>query len=402
MRSYMKTGLVKDILVVLICLLFPFQLLAQKDSLQISLLTSSPYEGEVFTVYGHAALHVKDATRKLDVVFNYGIFDFSQPNFIYRFAKGKTDYMLGACRYSDYIIEYQMRGSSITEQVLNLSQDEAQHIWRALQNNYEPQNRTYRYNFFFDNCATRPIRLIEENVKGHVSYLWSPEKRTFRDMINQCTRNHPWLTFGCDLALGSPTDRFATAHEMMFLPEDMKEAVSTAVIIADDGKERPLVKDTMVLPITVGDDVRQDWLTPLLCAYIICILTLILTVYEYFGKSDYRWLDCFLFTMAGIGGCILFFLSFFSEHPCTSPNWNMLWIQPLQLCVLFFTLVKKWRKAVFYYHFINFAALMVILLGWNLLPQSFNYAVIPLIIALGLRSVSYICRACQQKQKLNE
>ena len=384
----------------LLCLLVSFQLMAQKDSLQISLLTSSPYEGEVFTVYGHAALRVQDEANKLDIVFNYGIFNFSQPHFIYRFAKGETDYMLAACRYSDYVIEYQMRGSSVTEQVLDLSHEEAMRIWNALQKNYEPQNRTYRYNFFFDNCATRPIRLIEENVTGNVSYRWTPPKKTFREMINYCTRNHPWLTFGCDLALGSPTDRLATAHEMMFLPEYMKEAVSTARIVDEEGNVRPLVKDTVILPSDADEELNHVWMTTLLCAFIVCVMTLSLTACEYHGKFYCKWFDGLLFTLAGLAGCILFFLSFLSEHPCTCPNWNLLWLHPLQLCVLPLTLVKKGRKAVFYYHFINFAAVMVILLGWKFIPQQMNNAVIPLIITLGSRSASCLFRVFQQEKQL--
>lgn len=122
-------------------------LLPMRAEMKVSLLTSAPYEGEVYTLYGHAALRIQGEEQKLDLVFNYGLFSFSQPNFIYRFAKGETDYMLGACRYADYIVEYQMRGSTVTEQVLNLTPDECRAIWQALEVNYQPQNRTYRYNF---------------------------------------------------------------------------------------------------------------------------------------------------------------------------------------------------------------------------------------------------------------
>lgn len=395
MKSWMKLWVIA-----LLCLLLPFPLMAEEEGLQISLLTSSPYEGEVFTVYGHAALRVKDDAHKLDYVFNYGIFSFSQPYFIYRFAKGETDYMLGACRYSDYMIEYQMRGSSVTEQKLNLSPDESQRLWLALSVNYEPQNRTYRYNFFFDNCATRPVRLIEENVTGKIVYRWQPEEKTFRDMINYCTRNHPWLTFGCDLALGSPTDRVATAHEMMFLPEYMKEAIASAVIVDAEGNERPLVQQSIVVPADEEEDLPMEWLTPLFCAIIICIASMALTFYEYRKRYAGRWHDILLFTLAGVGGLVLFFLCFISEHPCTCPNWNMLWLHPLQLSILPLSLVKNRRKAVFYYHFINFAAIMIMLLGWRFIPQHFNHAIILLIITLGVRSASYILRFHQQEKRL--
>lgn len=400
MAGYKMKSWIKLWVIALLCLLLPFPLMAEEEGLQISLLTSSPYEGEVFTVYGHAALRVKDDTHKLDYVFNYGIFSFSQPYFIYRFAKGETDYMLGACRYSDYMIEYQMRGSSVTEQKLNLSPEESQRLWLALSVNYEPQNRTYRYNFFFDNCATRPVRLIEENVTGKIVYRWQPEEKTFRNMINYCTRNHPWLTFGCDLALGSPTDRVATAHEMMFLPEYMKEAIASAVIVDAEGNERPLVQQSIVVPADEEEDLPMEWLTPLFCAIIICIASMALTFYEYRKRYAGRWHDILLFTLAGVGGLVLFFLCFISEHPCTCPNWNMLWLHPLQLSILPLSLVKNGRKAVFYYHFINFAAIMIMLLGWRFIPQHFNHAIIPLIITLGVRSASYILRFHQQEKRL--
>ncbi len=200
------------------------------EEARISLMTSAPYDEEVFTVYGHAALRIHDPKQNIDYIFNYGIFDFSKPNFIYRFAKGETDYKLGVADFQDYVIEYQMRGSDITEQVLNLTQEEKEHIWDALLINYRPENRVYRYNFFFDNCATRPAAILEKEINGNVDYQYPFQSQTFRDLINYCTRNHPWLTFGCDLALGSPTDRKATQHEMLFLPPYLKEASAKGFI----------------------------------------------------------------------------------------------------------------------------------------------------------------------------
>ena len=208
------------------------------DEAQISILTAAPSDDEVYTVYGHTAIRVKDTLRKLDTVFNYGIFDFSKPNFIYRFTKGETDYKLAAYNFSHYIIEYQMRGSEVTEQVLNLTPEETHKIWNALITNVQPENAVYRYNFFFDNCATRPVAIVEEQVDGKVQYNNPPEPQTFRDLINYCTRNHPWLTFGCDLALGSPTDRIATPHEMMFLPlylKDEFEKYADVYVATEDG-----------------------------------------------------------------------------------------------------------------------------------------------------------------------
>ena len=236
LRQIIKKRMTKSIFLFLLGILSLSAMAQPKlsEEARISLMTSAPYDEEVFTVYGHAALRIYDPKQNIDYIFNYGIFDFSKPNFIYRFAKGETDYKLGVADFQDYVIEYQMRGSDITEQVLNLTQEEKEHIWDALLINYRPENRVYRYNFFFDNCATRPAAILEKEINGSVDYQYPYQSQTFRDLINYCTRNHPWLTFGCDLALGSPTDREATQHEMLFLPPYLKEAFSKATITGRD------------------------------------------------------------------------------------------------------------------------------------------------------------------------
>lgn len=83
-------------------------------------------------------------------------------------------------------------------------------------------------------------------------------------------------------------------------------------------------------------------------------------------------MDCVLFSVAGAGGVILFFLSFISVHPCTWPNWSLVWLQPLDLIAVILFCVKKLKKAAYYYHFINFAALTLMLLGWYFIPQHLN------------------------------
>jgi len=371
-------------------LLFP--LYAQQklsEEAQISILTSDPYDAEVFTVYGHAALRVNDPKQDLDVVFNYGIFDFSKPNFMFRFVKGETDYKLGVVDYLSYIIEYQMRGSDVTEQVLNLSREEKEKLFQALLINYQPENRTYRYNFFFDNCATRLPVLIENNVNGEIVYHNQPDAKTFRELINYCTRNHPWLTFGCDLVVGSPADRTATPHEMMFLPFYVKEELSLASVKALDGSIRPLVeKISVVEAVEMEEESDGIWsiLTPLICAWILFFAVLGVTYREWKTKKYFRIIDCILFLIAGIAGAIIFFLSFISVHPCMWPNWNLIWLHPLHLVAVILFCVKKAQKAAYCYHFINFAALTLLLLGWYFIPQQMNIAFVPLIATLWLRS----------------
>lgn len=359
---------------------------------KISVITCAPYDGEVYTVFGHAAFRVEDPEQNLDIVFNYGMFDDSAPYFIYRFAKGETDYKLGINEYLSYIVEYQMRGSDVTEQVLNLSHDEKNRLWMALLLNSRPENRTYRYNFFFDNCATRLPAMIEKYVDGKVIYNDPPHQLSFRKMVHDCTRNHKWLTFGIDLALGSPADRLATPHEMMFLPNYLKDALEKATLSGKTGDERPLIVKTTLIKAVEPDkeeiDLLDDVFTPLVCGWILFFIVLFLTCREKKKRKYYRIIDIVLFTIAGVAGIVMFYLCFVSEHPTLWPNWSIIWLHPFHLVGVILFSVKKANKAAYYYHFINFAALTLFLLGWYFIPQELNVAFIPLIATLGLRSAS--------------
>lgn len=355
---------------------------------QISLLTVAPSDDEVYTVYGHSALRIQDPANKIDHVFNYGLFSFSKPNFIYRFAKGETDYQLGVSHFNDFLLEYEMRGSQVTEQILALDSMEKAQVWNALLLNYRPENREYRYNFFFDNCATRPAAIIEKQLAGEIRFPQQEKAQSFRDMINYCTRNHPWLTFGCDLALGSPTDLLITAREEMFLPLYLKEAFSQAKVTRTDGTQKNLVESERILAEEMIDDsdIESSFWTPMVCCWLFFLLIVAITYIEWSRQKYFRIVDCLLFFAAGIAGCVLFFLCFISTHPCIWPNWSIIWLHPFDLIAVILFAVKKLRKAADWYHFINFAALTLLLAGWHFIPQHLNTAFIPLVMSLWLRS----------------
>ena len=354
---------------------------------QISLLTSSPSDDNVYTVYGHTAIRVFDPEARIDIVYNYGIFEFSKPNFIYRFAKGETDYKLEAYNFNNYLVEYIERGSEIYEQVLNLLPEEKESLWQALEFNRLPENKVYRYNFFFDNCATRPVLMIENNIKGTIRYTPQTELPSFREAINYCTRDHPWITFGCDLVMGMPTDRTMTLKETFFLPDYLKEAFNKAEIVRNGIAEPLIIKRNILSEKTNESEQKPSFLTsPLSCFILFFILIMILTWSERRRKKYFRLMDCILFLAAGIAGCILYFLSFISVHPSIFPNISLLWLHPFHLIGVFFFSVKKLNKMAYWYHFINFVAISVMSVAWFFVPQHFNIAFIPLIATLWMRS----------------
>jgi hypothetical protein len=354
---------------------------------QISLLTCSPADDAVYALYGHTALRVYDPDAEIDWVFNYGIFDFSRPYFIYRFAKGETDYMVRAYHFSHYLMEYVQRGSEVYEQVLGLLPEEKERLWQALVFNERPENRIYRYNFFFDNCATRPAAIIESHIGGMIEYPPQVEQTTFRQAINFCTRNHPWVTFGCDLVLGAPTDRTMTLKESFFLPAYLKEAFDRAEIVRH-GVMRPLVIKSHALSAeTRTPEESPLFLTsPLVCFTLVFLIIAWLTWQERRKKTCFGWVDVTLFFIAGIAGCILFFLSFISVHPCIFPNISLLWLHPFHLAGALLFSAKKFNRPALFYHCINFAAILEMLIAWIFITQHFNIAFIPLIASLWLRS----------------
>jgi hypothetical protein len=365
------------------------------DSLRISLLTASPGE-EVYERFGHTALRVRTPQGE-DLVFNYGLFSFGAPNFIYRFVKGETDYQLGATQLPYFTMEYAIRGSQVNEQELNLTAAEAQRIFDALLVNLRPENRVYRYNFFFDNCSTRPRDIVAANLEAPVVWGDTTSLATFRELVYSKTDPRSWLRFGIDLTLGAHADRRATFGEQMFLPEHLMQALDGATLA--DGR-RLVAANTLLVESTDLDSTETaDSLfdSPLFVCWALFVLVAIATFFEWRKRSIFRPLDTVIFLAAGLAGCILFFLNFISVHPCVDDNFNCIWLQPLHLFAAVAVWIKSLKKVLQYYHFVNFVALIMLLLFYGLIPQHFNAAFFPLIGILAMRSLLHVTFTIKHK-----
>jgi hypothetical protein len=366
------------------------------DSAQISLLTNTPWDGAVYALYGHTAIRVNDPIRNIDVVFNYGIFNMNEDNFMVLYVKGETDYIVAAIEYRYYLKEYQERGVGVIEQVYNLTRKEKQEIFDALVINSLPENRVYRYNHFYDNCSTRPRDIIEKYVNGKIEYTPTNKQQTYRNLVHECVDIQPWTKFGIDLVIGADADKIITDRQKDFLPLYLMNA-NEGAIIKNDSTERKLILSTSHILLSTPL-VKNNTISPLITGIILLIFTICLSVWVYRKKLYVlgKIFDTLLFLTAGAGGCIIFFLMFFSEHPCTNPNWNIIWLNPLQLLAALLFFVKPLSKCLSYYHFINFVALLLFLLAWCLVPQQLEIAFIPYILSICLRSGMNVL---QQKTK---
>lgn len=311
------------------------QSMTNPDRIQISLLTCSPGK-EVWAQYGHTAIRYYDKESGEDLAINYGIFSLDQTYFIPRFVLGMTDYRMGVQPMDMFLAQYSYEGRGVVEQVLNLSAEDKEVIYKALQENMKPENVVYRYNYFFDNCTTRARDMLVNHLHGKVVYPPAKEDATFRSMIHKWNNKYEWSQFGEDLLLGVNADRKTTKSEQQFLPENLRSDFDKARY---NGK--PLVKETNILldaEIEVAEPAFP--LSPLSIALIFAVISLVMMLFSYRRQQVYWAWDLALMLTSGLMG-IIFFVMIFSQHPCVSLNFILLFFNPLPLFFLYSTIKKK-------------------------------------------------------------
>lgn len=356
------------------------------DSLRISLLTCSAGP-DAYERFGHAGLRIEDLRNpQVDVTFHYGVFSFNAPHFIYRFVKGETDYQLGAIPTRYFIEEYRERGLGMIQQQLRLDSAQSQEVLQRLLINYRPENRTYRYSYFFDNCSTRPYHLLNAATNGVIKYdsIWV-NAIPLREMVQECTGRDNWLDFGIALAVAGRADRTTTYEEQLFLPDYLSKALNHATIpvqIDSNTVALPLVLNQTTLlemqPRVAAEIAAKDAISPITVFTIVLIVGLLLTMLEWRQRRFARKpmpraldivtdsYDTLLFLFLGITGCIVWFLNFLSLHPAVDHNLNCFWLLPTHVVIAVLLWLKRMHKVCRIYFGITFAAVFVyILLNWT-------------------------------------
>lgn len=356
---------------------------------EISLVTCYPGSRN-YELYGHTMIRVQIEGQ--DLLFNYGIFNFKQSGFIYRFVKGDCDYSLAA-----YPMQYLTQGyedRKIVEQVLDLDDAQKVDIISFLWNNVQPENAVYRYGWAYNNCATKPRDIIENAVGGSLEY-GNPKRgeATFRSIMAYFDKNYPWQQFGIDMVLGYDLDHKLDYREQMFSPIILMEAMADATQ-ERDGKRIPVVKATNIL-VEGGDEgavlgPTPMVLTPMFVLTLLLVIVLALTIKERLGKRHYRWLDSVVFGVYGLVGVLVAFLTFVSSHYGTSSNLHIVWLHPLLLLPAILEWIKGMRPLVAIIHVVNALLIVLLAAGWYWLPQSGNMALVPMAGISLIRSVNYV------------
>lgn len=350
---------------------------------EIYLITCGPGTA-TYSIYGHSALRVVNHSDSSDLVYNWGVFDFSVPNFGWRFARGHLDYMLAVYPYESFLQEYFFEQRAVWQQKINLNREETEVLLRLISENLKPENVKYRYDFFYDDCSTRIRDLLEKTIGPLLVYNPLPhnEIMSFRDKVGEYQRPYPWLHCGVDLLMGLPGDKKAGVREVMFLPVDMQEQLSEA-LINRGGKMIPLFSNPQTLLDFPAPGVKKSFISsPLSIFSLLFIIIMILTATLRTEKVIY-FLDISIYVIYSLLALLVLFLGLFSDHQQMKWNLNLLWLNPFIIPGLISLIL---RKNWFIWHTLIFFTGVIFFLIFLIFPGGFNNAFLPLVLIILLRS----------------
>jgi len=374
---------VKKIISCFLFLYFSFQLCAQNDScnIRVSLLTCTPGL-ELYSTFGHSALRVVDTANSIDLIYNYGTFDFYDPDFYSKFTRGKLLYFLSVEPMDSFIIGYQYEKRGITEQLLNLSCDQKKKLLVALEENAREENKYYKYDFLRDNCTTRLRDIVEKfSSPPFTTKPIIPGQTTFRKQIHEYLdkSGQYWTELGIDILLGTPIDQKLTNREIMFLPEYLLKGFDST----QTGGQDLVIEKNSILQSALPPE-TPSLLSPML---IFSILFFLVTILSFSRKpAIVRALNIFdkiFFFFCGLLSLLILFMWFMTEHYAARNNFNVLWALPTHLFVLPFSFQKRWVKIYFR---VVFWISLLLLLTWFFLPQQMNQALFPVVGIIFVRS----------------
>lgn len=364
-------------------LFLPVFIRAQQLSEQafISVITCGPGQNELYSAFGHSAFRVYDPEMGIDYAYNYGVFDFSQPNFYLNFARGHNYYKLAVQDYRQFEYFYRYFNRYVHEQVLDLSQPQKQRLFDFLQWNALPENRSYRYDYFYDNCATKIPAVLKQLFGDSLQFTYPhiTTRYSFRQLTDLYLKYQPWGDLGIDLCLGLPMDKKATPYEYMFLPDYVEAGMDYALL-----NGRPLVKEKNIAYASVPEELSAGWLTPLNVFTFLAVLTLALTVYDLRRKRISYLYDRLLFGITGLIGIILLLLWTATDHWAAAWNFNLVWAFPFHIIIV--SLLRKPYNWITIYFKSMMIILLILLAFWIWLPQQLNYSLIPLVTGMAARA----------------
>lgn len=339
---------------------------AEESRYTISLITCGTSD-ELYSAFGHTAIRVQDHLAGTDMVYNYGTFSFNEPGFYTKFTLGKLNYWLEKGYWSDFVAFYKSEDRFIKEQVLKLNPNEAKSVYHFLQENEKEENKYYKYDFIYDNCATRVRDVFLSSVDPNFEFgsVLRHQKITYRQVINQYLINSHWVRLGVNIILGSKVDSVTTDQSSMFLPDFLYEGMKGSTISGE-----PIITATndVFLPTLEEKSIGLNgafWLT-----FGILLITLLIFFIPALSKLKGAW-SFILLIVSGLLGIFLLFMWLITEHQACDNNWNVLWAFPFNIIIAFMVGKKMEFMKIYALAAISclIVALIVHIVGFQFLPM---------------------------------
>jgi hypothetical protein len=350
----------------------------KQSCLRISLLTCGSGE-DLYSVYGHSAIRVVDSSTMTDIVYNYGTFNFSDPDFYLKFTRGKLLYYVNDESFDDFMNMYMQDGRSVYEQVLNLNPADANVVNEFLLNNLKEENKYYKYDFLFDNCSTRLKDIFTKSFgkRFKLGHVIADDSMSFRTVLNYYERNIHWERFGINLLLSNQVDNKMTNEQSTFLPDYLMRAIAVSTI---DGSS--IVKETMqLLPEKNNRNAATN--EPKLYGWFLLLGVLLISFSSM--KKHLIYFDVLFFLMLGLLGFVMLFMWFGTEHSVCAWNRNLLWAFPLHI-VFAFLIPRESTQKLLYAKYTSM--LLVVSMFYSLFAQQEYIAEITPILILILYRLS--------------
>jgi hypothetical protein len=318
-----------------------FQKLSENS--KISILTCGS-GNELYSIYGHTAIRVNDLDNNIDIVFNYGYFDFNTPNFYLKFVKGDMQYFGAADSFSSFMAEYVATNRTVFEQELIFSNQQKQQLFDDLNASLFSDQRFYTYKFIDKNCTTMVLDKINNVFEKKIVSKKTSNNESYRSVLYQYLTNHFWENFGINIIFGTKVDQKATK---LFLPNELMLNLNTTKF-----KNKNIVKQTIVLNQNVSEPNTFSFINSIYPFLVFLILIILLN-----KKSIFFGYFCVL----GFLGLFFSFVGLYSFHEEIWWNYNILLFNPTLLLLLFFIL-KKQTKWIIELIFFNIACLIIYIL----------------------------------------
>jgi hypothetical protein len=347
------------------------QILPLSENAEVSIITCGT-GSEIYSLFGHTAIRIRDADNQIDEVYNYGTFDFNTPNFYLKFVKGDLQYLETSCTFEEFFQEYLYEKRSVAEQVLNISTNQKQALFDYLNASLQSEERFYTYKFIDKNCTTMVINAINKILGKEVIVKNTKEDKTYRAILFPYFEGHFFEQLGTSIIFGTKVD---LKGEEIFLPAELQESIKTISY-----NNRPLCKENRKIMEFEKEEVPFSWWNNYYAFSLLFGFVIIAN-----KNAIYKT----YFTALGMLGLFFIVAGFYSLHKELANNYNILLFNPILFLVVYFQ-IKNNRKWILYSSILSILCLLAYV--YILFDKTYLGIVLPVIITSSIGLIKLINR----------